>query len=105
MSPQYGELVAEIGLAIWAPLKFQQVSHLVSITARESINGCQPNFAALNRGCHPYSARRPSRWASAHILVCSYCVGFSYFSLLCQEIGWKERLQNDLLCVKWDLKP
>jgi len=29
----------------------------------------QPNFAALNRGRHPYSAGRPSRWALAHILV------------------------------------
>jgi len=25
--------------------------------------------AALNRGCHLYSAGRPSRWALAHILV------------------------------------
>jgi len=22
-----------------------------------------------------------------------------------QEIGWEERLRNDLFCVKWDLKP
>jgi len=29
----------------------------------------QPNFAALNREHHLYSAGRPSRWASAHILV------------------------------------
>ena len=27
----------------------------------------RPNFAALNRGCHLYSAGRPSRWALAHI--------------------------------------
>jgi len=27
----------------------------------------QPNFAALNRGRHLYSAGRPSRWALAHI--------------------------------------
>jgi len=33
--------------------------------------GHQPNFAALNRGHHLYSAGRPSRWALAHILV--YC--------------------------------
>jgi len=26
-------------------------------------------------------------------------------SLLCQQIGWKERLPNDLLCVDWDVKP
>ena len=32
-------------------------------------SGRQPNFAALNRGRHLYSAGRPSRWALAHILV------------------------------------
>jgi len=32
-------------------------------------SGRQPNFAELNRGRHLCSAGRPSRWASAHILV------------------------------------
>jgi len=40
-----------------------------SVTARHSSSRRQPNFAALNRGRHPYSAGRPSRWALAHILV------------------------------------
>jgi len=26
-------------------------------------------------------------------------------SVLCQEIGWEERLQNDLFCVKFVVKP
>jgi len=26
-------------------------------------------------------------------------------SVLCQEIGWEVRLQNDLFCVNWDVKP
>jgi len=26
-------------------------------------------------------------------------------SVLCQEIGWEERLQNDLFCVEWDVAP
>jgi len=30
-------------------------------------SGRESNFAALNRGCHLYSAGRPSRWALAHI--------------------------------------
>jgi len=30
--------------------------------------------------------------------VCFCCVGFS-FSVLSQEIGWEERLRNDLFCV------
>ena len=49
------------------PCKFQRVSHLGSVTARHSSSGREPNFAALNRGCHLYSVGRPSRWALAHI--------------------------------------
>jgi len=26
-------------------------------------------------------------------------------SVLGQEIGWEERLRNDLFCVEWDVKP
>ena len=53
------------------PCKFQRLSRLVSVTARHSSIGRQPDFAALNRGRHLYSAGRPSRWALAHILVIS----------------------------------
>ena len=35
-------------------------------------------------------------------LLC--CVCFS-FSILRQEIGWEERLRNDLFCVRCDVKP
>jgi len=44
-------------------------SYIASVTARHSGSGHQPNFAAFSRGRHLYSAGRPSRWASAHILV------------------------------------
>jgi len=27
------------------------------------------------------------------------------FFLLCQEIGWEERLRNNLFCIEWDVKP
>ena len=39
------------------------------VTARHSSSGLQPDIAALSRGRHLYSAVRPSRWASAHVLV------------------------------------
>jgi len=26
-------------------------------------------------------------------------------TVLDQEIGWEERLQNDAFCLKWDVKP
>jgi len=42
-----------------------------------SSSGRQPNFAVLNRGCHLYSAGRPSRWALAHIS------GSIWFCFLC----------------------
>jgi len=44
-------------------------SYTGSLTARHSISGHQPNFAAFSRGRHLYSAGRSSRWASAHIIV------------------------------------
>ena len=43
--------------------------YICSFTAWHLSSGHQPNFAAFSRGCHPYLAGRPSRWASAHILV------------------------------------
>jgi len=49
--------------------EFQRLSRLRSVTARYSSSKRQPNFAALNRGRHLYSAGRPSCWALAHILV------------------------------------
>jgi len=36
--------------------------------------------------------------------VCFCCVWFT-FSVLSQEVGWVERLQNDLFCVGWNIKP
>jgi len=45
-------------------------------------SGRQPNFAALNRGRHPYSAWRPSRWALAHILV------KKSFTIITQGVMW-----------------
>jgi len=35
--------------------------------------------------------------------VCFCCICFSFLVLI-QEIGWKERLRDDLLCVGWDLE-
>jgi len=71
MSPEYGELRLTSGwdrfVSLRHPCKIQRVSRLDSVTARHCSSGHQPNFAALNRGRHLYSAGRPSRWALAHI--------------------------------------
>jgi len=73
MSLQYGELRPTSGwdrfVCLGHPSEFQRVLRLGSVTARHSISGRQPNFSALNRGHHLYSARRPSRCTLAHILV------------------------------------
>jgi len=61
------------------PCKFQRDSRLGSVTARHSSSGRQPNLAASKRGRHLYSAGRPSRWASAHILV------YIFSACMCQH--------------------
>jgi len=67
----YGLLTAEICWRVWGtPANFNGFLRLGSVTARNSSSGRQPNFAALNRRRHLYSAGRPSRWTLAHILVC-----------------------------------
>ena len=63
----FGPLTGEIGSGVWGPSIFQRVMRLGGVTARHSSTGRKPNFAALNRGCHLYSAGQPSRWALAHI--------------------------------------
>jgi len=74
MMSQYGELRPTSGWDLLAslrhPCKFQRISRLGSVTARHSSSGRQPNFAALNRGRHLYSAGRRSRWALAHFSSC-----------------------------------
>jgi len=45
-----------------------------------SSSGRQPNFAALNRGRHLYSAGRPSGWALAHVSSFYYVVVSCIFS-------------------------
>ena len=42
------------------------------VTARHSSSERQPNFVALTRGRHLYSAGRPSRWALVHISSLQY---------------------------------
>jgi len=73
MSPRYGELRPTSGWdrsgSLGHPYKFQRLSRLCSVTARQSSSERQPNFAALNRWRHLCLAGQPSRWALAHILV------------------------------------
>jgi len=69
---------------VWGTPAFQRVLRLGSVTAWHSSSGRQPNFAAMNRVRHVYSAGRPSRLALAHILVsvCFRCVRYVFFSTM-----------------------
>jgi len=64
----FGPLTAEMRLGVWGtPTNFNGFRVLAVL-----LHGAlwrQPNFAALNRGHHRYSAGRPCRWALADILV------------------------------------
>ena len=70
----FGPLAAEIGSVVWAtPANFNGFRDLAALLHDTLVvGGRQPNFAALNRGRHLYSAGRRSRWALAHILVVVY---------------------------------
>ena len=89
-SSQYGELqptsVWDLLASLGHPSKFQRVSRLG--IARHSSSGREPNFVALNRGRHLYSAGRPSRWALAHILVLHYSTKFGSFRGALRKSGW-----------------
>jgi len=65
----FGPLAAEIDPVVWGtPANLKAFRVLAcSATARHSSSGRRPNFAALNRGRHLYSAGQPSHWAFAHI--------------------------------------
>jgi len=52
-------------------------------------------------------------------ILCFFCFSLDYFvlvlfafvvvdlisAILRQEMGWEERLRNDLFCVQWAVKP
>jgi len=70
----FGPLTVEICSGVWGtPVNFNGFRVLAALL--HGTSGRQPNFAALNRWRHLYSAGRPSRWALAHILVAAYKTG------------------------------
>ena len=46
----------------------------------------------------------PGKGAVSWCVYVLVLLGFGFFSTS-QEIGWEERLRNDLFCVEWDVKP
>ena len=65
----FGPLAAEIVSLVWGtPGNLNGFRVLAALLHGTLVVGVSQT-AALNRGRHLYSARRPSRWAFAHILV------------------------------------
>ena len=66
----FGVLMAETCWRVWGtPAHFNGFRVLAALLHGTLVVGVSQT-AALNRGCHLYSAGRPWRWALAHILVC-----------------------------------
>jgi len=64
-----GPLAAEISVPVLStPANFNGFRVWAALL-HGTLVGRQTNFAVLNRGCHLYSAGRPSPWALAPILV------------------------------------
>ena len=79
----FGPLAAEFVSLVWGtPANFNEFRVFATLVYGTLVVGRQPNFAALNRRYHLYSAGRPSGWALAHIsslfFVC-FCT-ITYFS-------------------------
>jgi len=62
-------LVDEIDLGVWGTTANFNSFRVFAALLHGSQVVCQPDFAALNTGCHLCSAGRPSGWALAHVLV------------------------------------
>ena len=64
---KFGLLMTEICWRVWGtPANFDRFRVLAALLHGTLVVGVSET-AALNRGRHLYSARRPSRWALAHI--------------------------------------
>jgi len=73
----FGPLTAEIGSGVWSTLaNFNGFRVLAALLHGILVVARLPDFTALNRRRHLYSAGRLSRWALAHILV-NYLLQFS----------------------------
>jgi len=105
MFSQYGKLRPTNGSGVWGTppnvTEFRVLAALLHGTSSER----QPNFAALNRGRHLYSAGRPSRWALAHILVYNriWRHFVTWFLRGCIEITWHLLVFN-MACHLWDFE-
>jgi len=55
--------------------------------------------------CYSLSVLDLALWDYFVLYLCAFVVLDLVSSVLWQEIGYEERLQNDLFCAEWDVKP
>jgi len=93
----FGPLAVKIGLPIWGtPSNFNGFRVLAVLLNGTLLVGVSQTLRRwiLNRGCHLYSAGRPSRWALAHILV------LFYRQQKIAKTSWKSLVNVDM-CLQW----
>jgi len=62
-----------------------------------------PDLSSFQKDLFHFQAGDCRKWLNlASVFLCFCCIWFN-FSVLSQEIGWEERLWNDLFCVGWDI--
>jgi len=85
--------MAEIGFGVWGTRAnfngFRVLSALLHGTLVLGV--MQRSFAALNRGCHLYSAGRPLRLALAHILVLFSFADLTQFGVTPEDKAVKQK--------------
>ena len=82
----FGSLAAEIDLPVCGtPANFNGFHFLAALLHGSQVVSVSQT-AAFNRGRHLCSAGRPSHWALAHILICSFG---SFYCKGCYILGWK----------------
>jgi len=68
----FGPLAAEIVSLVWGTPGNVNGFHVLAALLHGTLVVGVSQTAALNRGCHLYSAGRPSRWTLAHISSCIF---------------------------------
>ena len=97
----FGLLTAEVCWRVWGTPANYNGFHVLAALLHGTLAVGVSQTAALNRGCHLYSAGWPSRWALAHISRYKQKTHFTY-ALQQQQQQYYEHGMDDTVV---DIKP
>jgi len=112
MSLQYSPLTAEICWRVWGtPTNFNGfrvflLHGTLVVGISQTLRRWTEGTTYIQQGGH-----HVGHWPTFLICVIVYLCMFAFVVLhlvslvLCQEIGYEERLRDKLFCVEWDIKP